>query len=96
MRVIAPVRSAERHSMPLYAHPPQQLVEAERPLINHNIAALAKLVEELDEAKDVDVAFRQAPIEPADVAILAVRVVIALLGPAHLVAHQQHGGAGRQ
>src|SRR4249920_3318602 len=32
----------------------------------------------------------KAPIEPADGVILAIRVVVAELGPPHLVAHHEH------
>ena len=37
--------------------------------------------------------FHVMPVEPADFVVLAVGVVVASLGAADLVAHQQHGGA---
>src|SRR6516165_6963829 len=50
----------------------------------------------LPEAEQVAVALHPAPVEPADVVVLAVRVVVALLGAAYLVAHEDHGHALRQ
>ena len=39
---------------------------------------------------------REGPVKPADSDVLAISVVVAPLGPAHLVAHEQHRRAGRQ
>jgi len=38
----------------------------------------------------------QRPVEPADLIVLAIGIVIAALGLAHLVAHQDHGHAHRE
>ena len=38
----------------------------------------------------------QAPVQPADLVVLAVGIVVALLAAPHLVAHQQHRRAQRQ
>ena len=37
------------------------------------------------------VLFSEVPVEPADFIVLAIGVVIAELGAAHFIAHQQHG-----
>src|SRR5205085_10856326 len=49
-----------------------------------------------EEPEDALVLLGQAPVEPADVAVLAIGVVVALLGPADLVAAGDHRDALRQ
>ena len=48
-----------------------------------------------DEAVEVGVAVDQRPVDPTDLVVLAPGVVVALLGPEHLVAAQDHGHALR-
>ena len=74
----------------------QQLVEGERGALDDDITALPEGVEQLHETVDVGVPLEQAPVEPADLVVLAVGVVVAVLRAAHLVAHEQHRRAGRQ
>ena len=80
--------------MPLDVRPAKKLVEAERNALGHNAAALAKSYEHLHESVDVRVSLQEAPVEPADIRVLAVRIIIASLGSAHLVTHEQHRRAG--
>src|SRR5580692_2981094 len=47
------------------------------------------------EALDLIVLFKQAPVKPAHLIILAIGVVIAALGSAKLIAAEQHGNAAR-
>jgi len=89
VRVVAPIRMFERHAVPLDARLVQELIEAES-FSFYDIATLAKRVELFDEPVDVAVPLQQAPVEPTDVGVVAVRVVIAPLCPTHLVAHKQH------
>ena len=49
-----------------------------------------------DEAVDIGMLLEQAPIEPTDFIVLAIRVVVSQLGAAHFIPHQQHGHAERQ
>jgi hypothetical protein len=42
------------------------------------------------------VAFQEVPVEPTDLVVLAVCVVVAPLGPAQLVSYQQHRCSDRQ
>ena len=96
MRVLAPVRVVERHPVPLDSRPAQELIEAQLAFFRHDIAALAKRVERFYEPVDVGVPLQQAPVKPTDIAVLAIGIVVAPLGTAHLVAHEQHRRAGRQ
>ena len=57
---------------------------------------LAKLDHTLPEAEQIAVPAHQRPIEPTGLVILAVGVVIALLGAAHLVTGGEHGDAARE
>ena len=59
-----------------------------------NGVLLAKGNELLKEAEKVAVLpQQQAPVQPTDLIVLAVRIVIALLGSAHFVAGQYHRNA---
>ena len=49
----------------------------------------------LYEPMQVPVPVEQAPVEPADLVVLAIGVVVAVLRAAHFVAHQQHRRAER-
>ena len=64
--------------------------------LDGDITALPECIEHLHEAVDVGVALDQPPVEPDDLVVLAVGVVVSLLRPAGLVAHQQHRRAGGQ
>jgi hypothetical protein len=44
----------------------------------------------LEELQDIRIPLRQFPIEPTDLIVLAVGVVIALLRPAHFITGQHH------
>src|SRR5271166_5536138 len=48
--------------------------------------------EQCDESVHVRVLGDQGPVEPTDVFVLAVGVVVAALGAARFVAHQDHWG----
>jgi hypothetical protein len=56
---------------------------------------VAESVERFHESVDVAMPLQEAPVEPADLRVLAEGVIVALLGSAHLVAHEQHRRAGR-
>ena len=49
-----------------------------------------------DEAVHVAVPFKQRPVEPTGLVVVAVGVVVAALRAPHLVAHQEHRRAHRQ
>ena len=56
-------------------------------------AALAETEQAAHKAEQIALLFNPAPVKPTDLVVLAVGVVVALLGVADLVAHQEHGPA---
>src|SRR6266540_4388501 len=50
--------------------------------------------QQLEEPEQVSIGIEQAPVNPADLIVLAVGVVVTTLCPPELVAGQDHGGAG--
>jgi hypothetical protein len=96
VRVVAPVRAFERHPVPLDGRPVKELIKAERRHFRHDVTAVAKSDERFHESMDIDMPRQQTPVEPADIGVLTVRIIVAPLGSAHLVAHEQHRCAGRQ
>src|SRR5262249_15303039 len=82
--------------MPIDSCMAEKLVERLHRALNDDVALVAERAEEPDESMNVSVTLAQAPVEPADLGVLAIRVVVAALRPAHLVAHQQHGRADGQ
>ena len=95
VRLVAPVRTFECNSVPLDARPAKELIKAERRHFRHDVTALVKSVERFHESMDVGMPLQETPVEPADIRDLAVTVIVASLGSAHLVAHEQHRRAGR-
>src|SRR5262249_36007206 len=85
VRLLAPVGAVARTPVPFDLPPTQELIEGRRGLLHQYIAALPKLVETPHEPVNIRVPFEQAPVEPADLAVLAVGIVIPPLCPAHLV-----------
>src|SRR6516164_1631658 len=96
MRVLAPVGAFERNSVPLDVRPAQQFIEAKYSAFHDDVTALAEFIERFDEPMDVAMPLRQVPIEPAEIRVLAVSVVVAPLGSPHLVAHEYHWRPDRQ
>src|SRR5262245_23368816 len=45
------------------------------------------------ETAEVAVSLKAAPVQPTDLVVLAIGVVVALLGAPGFVAHEQHGSA---
>ena len=93
MRIVAPIGVVERSAVPFKLSLPQQLVKCERSIFRRYIAAEAERNKHLDKAVDVSVLSHEAPVEPADLIVLTVCIVIPSLAAPHLVAHQQHRGA---
>ena len=93
MRIVAPIGVVERGAVPFKLSLPQQLVKCELSVFRCYIAAEAERNKHLDKAVDVSVLSQEAPVEPADLIVLTVCIVIPSLAAPHLVAHQQHRGA---
>ena len=45
----------------------------------------------LPEAQEIGVFAGQVPVKPADLVILTISIIVALLAAAHLISHNQHG-----
>ena len=58
--------------------------------------ALAQGDELLHEVEDFAIFGQQGPVKPAEFIVLAVGVVVAVLGAADFIAHEQHGDAQRE
>src|SRR5512133_2508819 len=52
--------------------------------------------QQLYESKNIGMLGEQVPVEPTRSVILAVRVIVASLAAAHLIAHDKHGHAHRE
>ena len=59
-------------------------------LASHHPAAIAD--QRPHEPVEVPMPIQEAPVEPAHIVVLAIGIVVAVLGAAHLVAHLQHRG----
>ena len=92
MRVVAPIGTVERSAVPLELRLPQQLVECEMNVFSCNIAPGAKCDQQLGETVDISVVLQQGPVQPADLIVLAVCIVVPILAASRLVAHQHHRG----
>src|SRR4051794_32107996 len=54
---------------------------------------VAERYQPLAEAEEVSIFLSQSPIEPVEWAVMAIGIVVAQLGPADLIAHEQHRDA---
>ena len=91
--LLAPIRLLEPHAMPLDLCLAQELVEAEAGLLGRGVPDQPEPDELLHESVEVCVPRDEGPVEPAELAVLAVGVVVAALAPPDLVPHEQHGRA---
>ena len=69
---------------------PQELVQAQ--VLNAWLAGNHQSLADqgLHESMQVAVSLQQCPVEPVDLVVLAVRIVVPALRPPDLIAHQQH------
>src|SRR5215831_4422759 len=86
----APVRTMELRAMPLDLGLLQQLVQAQALVLGQDVALVAEGDELFDEPVHVGVAREETPVEPRELPVLTIRIVVAPLSAAHLVAHQEH------
>src|SRR5271155_2965740 len=94
---VGPVRFAEPDTVPVDLGAAQQLVEAQSEAFvatrSHQPEAMGDQYPH--EPVEVPVAVEEAPVEPAHLVLLAIRVVVAPLGAAHFVTHLEHRGTNR-
>src|SRR6516164_6356497 len=87
---MAPVRLVEPHAVPLHRLSPQQLRQRHVEPFGRQLPIVAEHNKFLGKTEDVAILSEQAPIEPRNFAVVAKRVVVAILRAPNLVAHQQH------
>src|SRR5208283_80816 len=97
MRRVTPVRPAELDAVPVDFGAAQQLVEAqpEAFLITRTQQPEALGNEFSHKLMEVPVSVEEAPIEPADLVILAIGIAVAPLSAPHFVAHLEHRRTNR-
>src|SRR5262245_34648292 len=79
--------------MPVEVRTAQEFIQRDRRVsqVSHgHVAPLTKRDELSYEPEHVAVLLEQRPVEPADLVVLAVRIVVATLRAANLITHQQH------
>ena len=100
VRILTPVRLAEPDAVPLEVGAAQKLVEARSDALRGPDLYPLPPSEAMGdrrshEAMNIRMPLEQAPVQPADLVVLTIGVIVAPLGAAHLIAHQQHRGADR-
>ncbi len=90
-RVVRAIRPVERHAMPVDPRRCQQLLQrhVDRQ-IEQLLGAPARRDQRRGEAQHAGLALDGRPVEPAELVVLAVGVVVPVLAAQHLVAHGQH------
>ena len=92
MRIVAEIRFLEFDAVEYAGRTTQMARSVPVPLFLAKLGGQVKCVQHLYKAQQSLVFGYLIPVEPANLVILAVGVVIALLAAAHLVAHEQHRG----
>ena len=87
VRLFAPVWLMQAHAVP---HDVRTAGFGPVGAIAVEFALLAKTQQAGDKAKERLLLIYLLPIEPTDLIVLAVGVVVAALGAAHLIAHEHH------
>ena len=91
MRPIAPVGFAEFYAVPGFDCLQEKLVQALALIFGIDVSQQPPRNEQFHKTVQIRMLRDQGPIEPTGLIVLAVGVVVAQLGPAHFVAHQDHG-----
>ena len=91
MRSVAPIGPAKLDAVPIDARDwLSSSLSVSRSWPTQDVALLAEGDQRLDESVQSAMPLEQRPVEPADLVVLAIRVVVAALRPTHLVAHGEH------
>src|SRR5512144_2083800 len=88
VRVMAPVGLTQLCPVPLQACPAEELVEGQVGVLHRNVALQAGANQQLHEAMDIGMPLEQTPIEPANLVVLAVGIIVPPLGLSHLIPHK--------
>jgi hypothetical protein len=81
---------AQLDAVPGFRRCPKYLVQAQALSFRLDVPHQPVGVEQPHEPMQVRVLFDQRPVEPADLVVVAVGVVVAPLGAPYLVAHRDH------
>ena len=90
VRIVSPVRAIQIHAMPLDLLLPEEFGKRRIDPLCRQITVHPQRYHFLRKATNFGVFLKQCPVEPGDIVVLAKAVVVATLGAAYLVSHQQH------
>src|SRR6476646_4115615 len=96
MRMARPVRLIQMNSMPSDFGGLQKLIQAHGELGFCHISQQTSLNQDLYKAKEICIFLQEAPVEPADLIVLAISIVISVLGSAQFITHTDHGRTDRK
>ncbi len=91
VRLRTPVRLPDFDAMPRFIRLPDQLGQAYALALVLHVPQEPSRIEERHEPMHICVFGDQRPVEPVDVVVMAVGVVVAALCTPHFVAHEDHG-----
>ena len=91
--VVSALRLPGLHTVPREIRTAQVAIVAmgEMFIVAQHLVLTTELDDLLEVTEDVGILFQIIPIEPRDLVVLTVGIVVALLGVAHLVAREYHG-----
>src|SRR5262245_32649243 len=96
VRLSAPIWMSNFHSVPGFIRLLYQLNKSHSLPFVLDRPQNPPFVEERHEPMDICMFGDQAPVEPIELVVMAVRIVVAVLCPPDLVTHQHHGHADRE
>src|SRR5262249_24880587 len=96
VRLVAPIRPVELHSMPTSHSLADQLNQSHPRAFRVSVAQPSRGDERLCKPMKVRMFHYQRPVEPTGFVVLTIRVVVAELSPPGLVSHDEHGQTHRE
>ena len=96
MGVVAPIGGVEVDAVPGFDRGGEHLFEVNTLFLVLQAAPSAAGTKEADEAMNVGVFGELRPVEPADLVVVAVGVVVTALCVTEFIAHEDHGSAERK
>ena len=77
---VSPIGLVQKNSVPVKSPLPEELIKSQAWILDRPVALLSGCNQMFDKAVDVRVPGEEVPVEPADLIVLAIRVIIALSG----------------
>ena len=91
---MTPVRLVEPNTVPFDACFSEQLIETHDHIFaGKQVTSQSAINKVFAETVNIVMDGEQVPVKPAQLVVLAIGIIVAVLSPAHFVAHEQHGGA---